>query len=789
MKRSIQYKILFWLIFIIGAIGAFVSFFVANKVENILLQNEKEALHSKNIQVAKQVELALNSTTLFIKMVASQKRVQDYLQQPTDIRKKELFTVFDEYQKENLSYLSIYLMDAKGLTHISTDRSFIGNNYGFRPYFVEAMKGNSYVDIALGKTTKKLGYYFSYPVKANGAIVGVIAVKVDPPAVFKAINNTIKAQDETIMMTNLHGVVLFSTKIERELSTLGPLSHTYQDELKKSNPFEGVMLKQLQYESSQKIIDSYSQPSTIELMDLKDNERELISIVRVQNYPFYFVTETGLNKMIEKVIDIARILGIGIFGSSILALMVVSVVIRKTLKPLQMLKEHTDHLRKGDFSKKIDLHTGDELEDVGDSFNRMQGDLEKLYAGLEKQVDEKVRELQAQLQETDKTKQAMLNLLEDINLQKAEIEQHAIELQKFQLAVENAHDHIIITDPDGIVLFANKAVETITGFTQADIIGKKAGSKELWGGVMTKSDYEIFWKKIKTDKQVYVGEFKNRRKDGEIYYAEAHVSPILDEENNVVFFVGIERDITHAKEVDRMKTEFISLASHQLRTPLSAMKWFLEMLLNGDAGKLNDEQKEFVTNVDQSNNRMIELVNSLLNVSRIESGRIIIEPQPTNIKDLITETLNEVEVQYKDKKQTIITNIHDSLPLIPLDQKLMRQVYLNLFTNAMKYSPPQSEIVIFVSRENDMIISQVTDNGYGIPKKEQDHIFSKFYRATNAVKKETEGNGLGLYLVQSIVESSGGKIWFTSEESKGTSFYFSIPLSGMKQKAGEVHMS
>lgn len=789
MKHSIQYKILFWLIAIIGATGALLGIFIANRVEDILFQHETNALHSKNIQVTKQVELALDSTTLFTKMVASQKRVGDYLLQPTDVRKKDIVSLFDEYQKENFSYLSIYLMDTKGLVHISTDRSFIGNNYGFRPYFAEALKGNPYVDVALGATTKKLGYYFSYPVRDSNKVIGVIAVKVDPSTVYKSIKSASPSDNETIMITNLHGVILFSTKIERELSTLGPLSPSYQSELKKANPFKGAALKPLQYEKPQKIVDSYSQPSTIEMMDGKDNERELISIARVKNYPFYFVTETGLDSLISDIIDIARILGIGIFGSAILALTIVSIIIRKMLSPLDMLKKHADHLRRGDFSKKIDLHTGDELEDLGNSFNLMQDDLQKLYSGLEKKVDEKVQELQIQLKETDRTKQAMLNLLEDINLQKAEIETHAIELQKFQLAVENAHDHIVITDPEGIILYANKAVEKTTGFSNDEIFSKKAGCKALWGGRMDKKTYEVFWKCIKIDKKVFLGEFNNVKKDGQKYIAEAQVSPICDENGNVRFFVGIERDITKIKEVDRMKTEFISLASHQLRTPLSAMKWFLEMLLNGDAGKLNDEQKEFITNVDQSNNRMIELVNSLLNVSRIESGRIIIEPQPTNIKELITETLNEVKVQYKDKKQVVIINVHDSLPLIPLDQKLMRQVYLNLFTNAMKYSPPQSEILIFVSKENDMIISQVTDNGYGIPKKEQDHIFSKFYRATNAIKKETEGNGLGLYLVQSIIESSGGKIWFTSEEAKGTSFYFSIPLSGMKQKAGEVHMS
>jgi PAS domain S-box-containing protein len=426
---------------------------------------------------------------------------------------------------------------------------------------------------------------------------------------------------------------------------------------------------------------------------------------------------------------------------------------------------------------------------LGNVFSQVQDNLKDLYAGLETKVEKKTKELNQQLAETEKTKSAMINLLEDVNSQKEEIENHAFELQKFELAVKNAHDHIIITNPDGVVLFANKAAEKITGYTEQEIIGQKAGNKGLWGGSMDKTFYETFWKCVKTDKQVFVGEFRNKRKNGEAYIAEAQVSPILDSQGEVLYFVGIERDITRAKEIDRMKTEFISLASHQLRTPLSAMKWFLEMLLNGDAGKLNDEQREFVVNVEQSNNRMVELVNSLLNVSRIESGRIIVEPKPTNLKDLIDEVLTEVKAQYADKKQSIIFNIHSDLPLIPLDKKLIRQVYLNLLTNAMKYSPPETDIIVIVSKENDMIISQITDNGYGIPHNEQDHIFTKFYRATNAVKKETEGNGLGLYLVQSIVESSGGKIWFTSGDQKGTSFFFTIPLIGMKQRDGEVRMS
>lgn len=407
----------------------------------------------------------------------------------------------------------------------------------------------------------------------------------------------------------------------------------------------------------------------------------------------------------------------------------------------------------------------------------------------ESSLNQKETEKLMDREEMRNREKALLNVLEDVETEKNKTKLMAKDLQKFQLAVENVSDQIIITNPQGIILYANPGTTNVTGFPQNMIVGKKAGTKELWGGKMTKAYYEDYWKTINVDKKPFVGEITNVNANGIEYSAELKASPILDENGEVIFFVGVERDITQTKEVDKMKTEFISLASHQLRTPLSGMKWFGEMLLNGDAGDLNERQKQFMEKIVSSNERMISLVNALLNVSRIESGRIIIDTEPTSLPELANKILDELQGRISNKKLKIIAKFDNKLKKISIDPKLISEVYSNLLTNAIKYTPEGGEITIMISAEKDDIISQISDTGFGIPKSEQSNIFQKFFRASNIIKVDTDGNGLGMYLIKSIVESSQGKIWFESEENKGSTFWFSLPASGCAPKSGEVTLS
>jgi len=229
--------------------------------------------------------------------------------------------------------------------------------------------------------------------------------------------------------------------------------------------------------------------------------------------------------------------------------------------------------------------------------------------------------------------------------------------------------------------------------------------------------------------------------------------------------------------IDKMKSEFVSLAAHQLRTPSSAVKWTTKMVLDAELGKINKEQREFLEDSYNANERMIALINNLLNVARIEEGRYIFKPVLTNIREIVEDVIDSykkeakregVKVEFKKPKK--------KLPEVVIDVEKMQLVIDNLVKNAIRYTLSGGKVIISLKYLKKTIEFSVKDTGAGIPKQQQNRVFTKFFRGSNIMRMETEGTGLGLYITKNIIEAHRGRIWFESEQGKGSTFYFTIPV-------------
>lgn len=522
----------------------------------------------------------------------------------------------------------------------------------------------------------------------------------------------------------------------------------------------------------------------------------------------------------------------------------------------------------------------------------------------------------------ERNKRAVINILEDIQESEKELHLQREELNKFKLAVESSFNHIVITDANGTILYANKSAEMMTGFSVEEMMGK---TPALWGRQMSSEFYEAFWHTIKQEKKSYFGEVTNRRKNGTQYLANISVSPIFDKQGTVSFFVGIERDITeerkHQKDIERhaselesaniqirsekeraegilrflqsigeavyvtdaerkiifinqtaadyigkpqeniigthtsehftfeignedesdrqmpiqqvlethktvtfpnhmfvvkegvrlpitgtaapifddhkaflgvivifqditekyaleqMKDRFLSVAAHQLRTPIGSMRWSMELLRNGDFGELPAGAQEAIQELYDNSNRLLALINSLLDVSRIDQGKVNEESSLVDMTEVIQEVVTILSGEAKQRGITLtFTMPEKSLPPVRITRGHMFEAIENLVSNALRYSREGGLVTITVYSKKEGIEIRVTDTGIGIPEADQTKIFSKFFRASNAVRSFTDGSGLGLSVVKSYVEENGGTVSFESEENVGTTFIINLPL-------------
>lgn len=337
-------------------------------------------------------------------------------------------------------------------------------------------------------------------------------------------------------------------------------------------------------------------------------------------------------------------------------------------------------------------------------------------------------------------------------------------------------DGAIATDEFGKIMRINSAALKILGFHKVEMLGQWLPRIVV---SVTENDEPVELIDRTITKAFLIGQSVAEkayylRKDGHKIPVSVNASPIIlggKPKGAIIIF----RDITLEYEVDRMKSDFISLASHQLRTPLSSINMYAQMLYAGYMGELTEKQRAAIRTITDSAERMSQLINTLLNITRIENGTIIVGHKRIDMNALSEEIVDEMRVDAEAKLIKLTFHASQRPPMAQTDRIIMKEILSNLISNAIKYTPISGAVRVSLKILKHKIILSVADTGIGIPSFSKDSIFSKFFRAPNVMRGETTGTGLGLYLVKGMAEQLGAEVWFDSELGEGSTFYLSIP--------------
>jgi len=376
----------------------------------------------------------------------------------------------------------------------------------------------------------------------------------------------------------------------------------------------------------------------------------------------------------------------------------------------------------------------------------------------------KTKDIERKVKELEESRTALMNILEDVQEARGKAEE---ERDKTLAIITNFADGLLVFDPENKLSLVNSQAEEFFDVKGKDIIGRPI--LELSTFPTLEPLVALVGKEIK-------GVFRKELLITEKLTLEVSTVPVMSEKEKLGTLV-ILHDITREKIIEKMKTEFVSIAAHQLRTPLSAIKWTLRMVLDGDFGPITEEQRDFMEKTYSSNERMITLINDLLDVARIEEGRYLYKPILTNLESVVQFVINSYKDEIKRKKLKLeFKKPEKKLPQVTVDVEKIRLAIQNLFDNAIRYTPSGGQVTISLKSGKKEIECSVKDTGVGIPKDQQERVFTKFFRGANVLRMETEGTGLGLFITKNIIEAHGGKIWFESKEGKGSTFYFTLPV-------------
>lgn len=356
------------------------------------------------------------------------------------------------------------------------------------------------------------------------------------------------------------------------------------------------------------------------------------------------------------------------------------------------------------------------------------------------------------------------------------------EAEKSHAILEGIADGVILSDADGVVILFNSAAERILQIPREQVLGQQLSKLTgLYGGAASAwVDAIQGWanRDWSSASQSEIGEFADERLELGERYVSVHLSPVHIGEN-FLGTVSVFRDITKDVEVDRIKSEFVSNVSHELRTPLTPIKGYTDLLLAGAIGVISEPQNEALRKIKDNVDRLTVLVEDVLDISKIDSGKVRLRPKPVEIAEIIEPVLKRVKTRHHDKKMIVSINIDTDFPVIQADPDKLTEIISNIVDNAFSYTPAGGTIDISAALQDERnVLIAVKDTGLGIPEDFREAIWRRFERyEEHALMMDVAGTGLGLPIVKELVSMHHGDVWFESELGEGTTFYIRLPIN------------
>jgi PAS domain S-box-containing protein len=376
--------------------------------------------------------------------------------------------------------------------------------------------------------------------------------------------------------------------------------------------------------------------------------------------------------------------------------------------------------------------------------------------------------------DTEGKPQGATGLVLDISRRKALEAALQGERDRLQVILANIGDAVVVTDPDGRIEYVNSAWERLNGYSAREAVGN---TPRLIRSPQSPTElYPELWATI-LGGRIWRGELINRRKDGSLYDAAVTISPVKNAIGTLVSFVGVQHDISALKELDRMKSQFVSDVSHELRTPLTNIRLYLDLLQGtGDPAKTT----RYLETMDRESGRLADLIDDLLSLSRLDAGTVAFFPNPTNLNDLLLALVEDRRALAASRGLSLSLDCETGLPRVMGDGRLLTQVFTNLLTNALNYTESGGKVMLRTRLHVDdgarWVIAEVEDTGLGVPLDEQPLIFRRFFRGQASRQTKAAGTGLGLAICKEIVDRHAGRLEVQSDGVSGGGSRFTVWL-------------